>query len=313
MLFDTHAHLNHIRYMDQLPLLMENIRQAGVGKVMNVATGMTSNAFMRVDLEPYSNEADLQIGFAHGLHPSCVGNGADAYLDHEAEKKLRTYARRQGTWAMKTGLDRYYQGNEARQELWFRKIVEISLDAEKPLVIHSREAYEETLKILDEFSSGQQNEKFRGILHCFVGNKEDADEFMKRGFLLGIGGKVTNPKFEGLRETVSKIPLNKIVLETDCPYIRSKGGAKLSSPADLPLIRDTVAALHETSAKRVELVTSYNAERLLCPIRNIYLERTYLNGSIGNGRAKRFEQLWEQMKELDREENRDGETDVEIR
>ncbi len=156
------------------------------------------------------------------------------------------------------GIDRHYEGyNLQRQKDVFKGQIELALEYDLALIIHSRDARDETLYALDQFS----NEKLRGTMHCFEGDLSFAQEALRRGFVLGIGGTVTYPKNNTLREIVKTVELSSIILETDSPYLPPQTmRGKMNSPAHIKTIAEFVAQLRDLPFEEIALTTSSTAK-----------------------------------------------------
>lgn len=179
------------------------------------------------------------------------------------------------------GLD-YYWEKDKKEEMkrGFRKQIELALSMELPIVVHSRDAAEDTLKIISEYypvvgkktlspdicGTGQKiysGDHAPGVIHCFSYSKEIAAEYIKRGFLLGIGGVVTFENAKNIRNVAESIPLSDIVLETDCPYLAPKPfRGQRNNSGLLTYVARKLAELKGTTPEEVINITSRNAVRI---------------------------------------------------
>jgi TatD DNase family protein len=145
------------------------------------------------------------------------------------------------------------------QRYWFRRQLDLAREENKPVVIHSREAAADTMNILKEKNAGDMG----GVIHCYSYSPEQAREYVKMGFFIGIGGVVTFKNSRKLKEVAGDIPLENIVLETDCPYLAPVPyRGKRNSSLYLPLVAEAIAEIRGIDASEVIAVTEKNAERL---------------------------------------------------
>ena len=157
------------------------------------------------------------------------------------------------------GLD-YYWDNESHdtQKEWFIRQLGLARELGLPVIIHSREAAADTFEIMKEYADGLD-----GVIHCFSSSVEMAREYVKRGFYIGVGGVVTFKNSKKLKEVVSDIPLEAIVLETDCPYLAPvPNRGKRNSSLNLTYVAQTIADLKGVSYETVVSKTEENARRL---------------------------------------------------
>jgi TatD DNase family protein len=157
------------------------------------------------------------------------------------------------------GLD-YYWDNTPRdvQEKWFVRQLELARELDLPVIIHSRDAAEDTLRIMKQYGKG-----LRGVIHCFSYSKELADEYVKMGFHIGIGGVVTFKNGKKLKEIAKEIPLERILLETDCPYLAPvPHRGERNSSLYLPYVVQEIAELRGISCDEVVEQTEKNGKNL---------------------------------------------------
>ena len=158
------------------------------------------------------------------------------------------------------GLDYYWpQPDREIQKLWFQRQLDLARELTKPVVIHSRDAANDTIAIMKE----KHAEEIGGVVHCFSYTKEAAEIFVKMGFYIGVGGVVTFKNAKKIKEAVERIPLDRIVLETDCPYLSPVPfRGKRNSSLYIPYIIEEIAKIKQVSAKDIEEATWQNARRL---------------------------------------------------
>lgn len=260
--YDTHAHYRrgfvskrHRDFHERVTEILKEAYQAGVTKIMNVGLDPLLSEYIVHDFANYPwNEAANEMPemyFAVGEHPKSVKNEIFSRQDKEDEKNMMDLCKNKKVRAIKTGLDHSVEMHRwERQEKRFRDWIRVSKKMQLPLILHIRDAFPDALTILDEEAEGKT---YKGVVHCFTGDSETAKQFIERGFLIGIGGKVTDEDNYELRETVKTIPLKSMVLETDCPYVRVKNGPKVSTSADLTVIAKTVVDLRNQGEGGVSL------------------------------------------------------------
>lgn len=270
MFFDTHTHYDDKRFHKILPDLMEELKEKNIVYMINAARNVQSNERMKELGKKYP-----QMRRAVGRHPKDVD--ANPENDEQVIAALKAMLKDPDVCAVgETGFDFHHNADWARQEFWFREQISWAKEYNLPLILHLRGGMEEALAILDEQfekesdaeslqgteHSRTMSRPYRGVFHCFTGDFAIASEYIRRGFLIGIGGKVTNPDNTELREAVKQMPLDVIVLETDCPYLIPYGYKGTNHSLFLPMICDAVAEIKGISAKEVEESTYQNAMRL---------------------------------------------------
>ena len=213
ILIDSHCHIDGSRFDEDREEVIARALGAGVGAMLNVGTGSPSdNSFERtVELA----ENNPSVFAAVGVHP----HDALTYCPEFEERliKLVRSSEKVIAWG-EIGLDYYYDHSpqDVQREV-FRRQIHVARDLELPIIIHSRDANEDTVKILSDECS---QEGFRGgIMHCFGGTPEMAQALLPLGFLISFAGNVTFKNAVDLREAALVVPLEKLLVETDCPYL----------------------------------------------------------------------------------------------
>ncbi|MBQ4482426.1 MAG: TatD family hydrolase [Lachnospiraceae bacterium] len=256
MIFDTHAHYDDEAFEeDRDRLLGEELKAAGIVKVMNVAADTTS-----LDT---TNELSLRfenVYAALGIHPSETEDLSESDMDHIRKLVLENEKVRA---IGEIGFDYHYDspGRDC-QKKWFVRQIELAGELDLPVIIHSRDAAEDTLNIIKEYYPVTKD-KINGVIHCYSYAAQDAREYVKRGFLIGVGGVITFKNARKLKETVESIELENIVLETDCPYLapvpyRGERNCSLY----LPYVVSCIAEIKAVERDVVENITFENAMRL---------------------------------------------------
>lgn len=206
-LVDTHVHLDAEDYRPDLPELLDRARQAGVTRFVTIGAGMgVGSANAAINLA----ETHSDIWCSVGLHP----HDAKVPVMRDQFKDLLQHPRVVAIG--ETGLDFFKEfAPRDLQEQWFRYQIELAHEFKKPLIIHSREAGSECLKILEEMDAKQ----VRGVFHCYSEDGEFAKRLAQINFLVSVPGSVTFKKADKLRAAMEAIPLNQIMLETDGPFL----------------------------------------------------------------------------------------------
>jgi TatD DNase family protein len=251
MFFDTHAHLDIPPLADAEADVVARARAAGVGHLVTVGIDVESSA--------------RAIGIAHrhegvyaavGVHPHDA-----AALSQDALAELERLASCDKVVAVgETGLD-YYRDRCPRdvQRAAFREQIRLARRAGLPVIVHDREAHDDVLSILREESGAEAG----GILHCFSGDADMAREVASMGFLVSIPGTVTYKNAATLADVVRSLPLEKLLIETDCPYLAPvPHRGKPNEPSFVPLVAARIAELKGVTVEDVGRVTTLNARRL---------------------------------------------------
>lgn len=250
MLIDTHCHLDAAEFDADRDAVYAAATAAGVGRI--VVPGVTVNRNFR----PKSTIADYPACVeAYGIHPLYVDQSSLEDLP-----RLRGWLQQAPPVAVgEIGLDFYVAGlNTERQTHYFVEQLKLAREFDLPVLLHVRRAVDPVLKQLRRI--GVRG----GIAHAFNGSRQQADEFIKLGFVLGFGGTMTFDGSTRIHELARTLPLESIVLETDAPDIPPAWlNRGRNSPAELPRIADTLAELRGLSRNEVVAATAANARRIL--------------------------------------------------
>lgn len=184
MIFETHAHYDDEKFDEDRADLLSSMQENGIGRIINVSANLESLENTRKLMEAYPF-----IYGAFGLHPDEVGD-----LNEDVMARMRELCRMEKAVAVgEIGLDYYWdKENHEKQEYWFRRQIALAREEKLPMIIHSREAAADTLRVMKE----EKSEEIGGVIHCFSYSVEMAEEYLKMGFYLGIGGVVTFKKCE---------------------------------------------------------------------------------------------------------------------
>lgn len=251
MIFETHAHYDDEKFDEDSAELLSSMQENGIGRIINVSANLESLENTRKLMEAYPF-----IYGAFGLHPDEVGD-----LNEDVMARMLELCRMEKAVAVgEIGLDYYWdKENHEKQEYWFRRQIALAREEKLPMIIHSREAAADTLRVMKE----EKSEEIGGVIHCFSYSVEMAEEYLKMGFYLGIGGVVTFKNAKKIKEVVQMAPMERILLETDSPYLAPVPyRGKRNSSLYLPYVVQEIAELKGISEEEVIETTEKNAVRL---------------------------------------------------
>lgn len=251
MYFDSHAHLDEACFAEDFEEILTRMAQNQVRGMMNIGCDLPSSERSVQLAERY-----VWVWAAVGSHPD------DA--DKVDEARILTYrklARHPRVKAIgEIGLDYHYEDvpREVQQHA-FRLQMALAEELELPVVVHEREAHGDALAIVDEYPS------VKGVFHCFSGSPELANELVRRGWYIGFTGVVTFKNARKAVETAKAIPLGRILIETDCPYMAPEPyRGRRNDPSYVPLVAQKIAELRGLPAATVAQATWDNARKLFC-------------------------------------------------
>lgn len=252
MIFDSHAHYDDKRFDGDREELLNKLGTLNIGAVVNVASDYKSLSSCR--------KLALEYPFVYstsGIHPSDIKG-----LSDDVFKEIEEYAKDEKCVAIgEIGLDYYWEKDtECRQEQkrWFKAQLDLAQKLDKPVVIHSREACEDTMDMLKIAAK----DGISCVVHCFSYSPEIALEYVKMGYYIGVGGVLTYKNAKKLIDTVKDIPLKSILLETDCPYLTPhpfRGDRNDSTY--LPYVVRKIAGIKGIVEDEVIEVTTQNAKK----------------------------------------------------
>ena len=250
-MIDTHCHLYAEELLGDLELIMERADKVGVNKFyLPAIDSSTHDAMMKLE-ENFAGRCFSMIG----LHPCSVKENYVNELD------VINQLLRQRVFAAigETGLDFYWDTSfKKEQYLALEQQIALALEYELPLILHTRNAMQETIDIIKNYSSTS----LRGIFHCFGGSADEATQIIECGFLLGIGGVVTYKK-SGLAEVLKNIDMENIVLETDAPYLPPVPyRGKRNESSYIIEVAKKLAEIKNITLEEVERITTLNAEKI---------------------------------------------------
>lgn len=250
MIFDSHAHYDDKAFDEDRDDLLSNLAARGIESIVNSGASIGSTTRTIELAEKYAN-----VYAAVGIHPECTGELTEEHLLWLKQQLSHPKAVALG----EIGLDYYWdEPDRAIQKEWFIRQLHLAKEVKKPVVIHSRDAAKDTLDIMRaEYGMG-----YPAYIHCFSYAKEVAREFLEMGCMIGIGGVVTFKNAKKVKETVAYLPMDRLLLETDCPYLApTPHRGERNESSYLKLVVKEIADIKGISAAEVEEITRQNAHR----------------------------------------------------
>lgn len=260
MFFDTHCHLDTQPFDADRDDVLARAHAAGVTRCLNPSYDLASSRRAAA-----LAAARPDVWAAVGVHPNDIGHPDDQCLCEieQLSQQPRVVA------IGEIGLDYHWNTFPRQQQIdGFVRQLQLAQRLHLPVIIHCRDAYEDTLDILSKFKienvklkiRDTSNSQFSILLHSFAGNSQQAELALGRGYYLGIGGPITYPKNESLREIVRDMPLDRLLLETDAPYLSpQKHRGKRNEPSYIPLIAERIAQIRGIGVAELGAATTQNA------------------------------------------------------
>lgn len=251
MIFESHAHYDDEEFDADREELLASLAAHGIGSVVNIGASLAgSEATVKL------SEKYPFIYGAVGVHPSEVEE-----LTEEGIARLRSLCGHEKVVAVgEMGLDYHYpEPDISLQKKWFERQLELAREVKLPVIIHSREAAKDTLDIMRALHA----EEMGGVVHCFSYTRETAREYLNMDYYFGIGGVITFKNAKKLKEAVQYIPMDRILLETDSPYLAPEPHrGERNSSLNLPYVASAISELKGISYEEVVECTEENAKRL---------------------------------------------------
>lgn len=247
-MIDSHGHLNDPKLLEDLTGVLNRSSEAGVSDIIVPGYDIESS---RIGVELAENYGNIYA--LVGIHP----HDADTYND-EVEAELREMLLREKVVGIgEIGLDYYYDNSprDVQKEVFIKQL-KVALEMKVPVAIHSRDAFLDTFNILKEHGKG-----LKGVFHCFSGSVESSKRIIKElGFYISLGGPVTFKKAIEPKEVAASVPLEYLLIETDCPYLAPHPyRGKTNEPSYLPLI---LREIEELRGEKIEEATVLNTRKL---------------------------------------------------
>lgn len=251
MLIDSHVHLDDKRFDGDRDILIENLKSNNIEMVINIGADLETSV-ASVDLaNKYGN-----IYAAVGVHPHSAKE-----VNTMVMEQLKDLASNEKVVAIgEIGLDFYYDNSPRDlQRKWFIEQLKLAKKLDLPVIIHTRDAAGETFDIL----KNNQNGNVRGVLHCYSGSPEMALEYVKMGFHISLGGPVTFKNARVVREVAEAVPIDKLLIETDCPYLTPEPyRGKRNEPMYVKYVAEKIAEIKKVSYEELVKTTNSNTKEL---------------------------------------------------
>lgn len=250
-IFETHAHYEDRQFDEDREELLNSLLENGIDSVVNVSSSLkTVEETLKL-----TREYPFLYG-AVGVHPEEAGELSKESFSWLSNKTMEDKVVAVG----EIGLDYHWpEPAPSVQKLWFERQIGLAREKSLPMIIHSRDAAQDTFDILKSC----QAEEVGGVIHCFSYSKEMAERFLNLGFYLGIGGVVTFKNSKKLKEVVEYAPLERLLLETDCPYMAPvPNRGKRNSSLNLIYVAEEIGRIKNRTAEEIISVTAENAKRM---------------------------------------------------
>lgn len=247
-IFDTHSHYDDKQFNADRSTLLKSVKQNGVCSIVSCGCDIETTEFNK----QLSDEYDFMY-FAAGFHPECLEDADISDLD-----KIKEYAQYKKCVAIgEIGLDYHWMSSsKEKQKEFFTAQIQLAKELDMPVIVHDREAHRDTLDILKENHPN-------GVVHCFSGSKEMAKEIIKLGMYIGLNGVVTFKNARKSLEVIKEIPLERLVLETDCPYLAPEPmRGRRNDSSLIPFIAQKLANELDMDTQTLLDITAENAKRL---------------------------------------------------
>lgn len=251
MFIDSHSHLDDERFNEDRDILIKSLKENKIDLAINVGADLQTSINSVKLADQYDN-----IYATIGVHPHSASE-----VTEETLNQFREMAKNDKVVAIgEIGLDFYYDNSPRDlQRKWFKEQLILAKELKLPVVIHSRDATKETFDIIKEAQDGT----LRGVLHCFSGSVEVAIEYIKLGFYISIGGPVTFKNARVVREVAQAVPLDKLLIETDCPYLTPEPyRGKRNEPKLVSYVAEKIAEIKNISVQELAKTTSKNTKAL---------------------------------------------------
>ncbi|MBW4828416.1 MAG: TatD family hydrolase [Clostridiaceae bacterium] len=251
MLIDSHAHLDDRKFNKDRDRLIKSLKQNDISLVINVGADVSSSIKSVKLADGYEN-----VYAAVGVHPHSAKEMDDSTID-----VLRAFAKRDKVVAIgEIGLDFHYDNSPRNiQRKWFIEQIKLAKELDMPIIVHSRDADQETFDILKE----EADERLRGVLHCYSGSAEMAKDYIDLGFYISLAGPVTFKNARKPKEVAKVVPIDKLLIETDSPYLTPEPHrGKRNEPLYVRHVASMIAELRGMDFEDVGRITSENTKRL---------------------------------------------------
>lgn len=251
MLFDTHAHYDDEKFALDKDEVIEKAYRSGVSYIINAATDIKSCEESLAFARKYE-----YVYAAVGIHPHEVGK-----VDENTLSRIAQLAKEDKVVAIgEIGLDYYYDTAPREiQKHWFAQQINLARELQLPIIVHDRDAHQESMDIIKDNKANEVG----GVFHCYSGSVEMAKELLNYNFYISVGGALTFKNAKKLVEVVSWIPIDRLLIETDCPYLTPEPHrGKRNDSSYVRFVAEKVAQIKQLSFEEVAQVTLENAKKL---------------------------------------------------
>ena len=246
MIIDSHCHLDYEPLINDINKVLLNAKNNNISHLLTIGTGLDSSKKVFDIVEKYEN-----IYGSVGIHPNSTTNHLadlnELLSIKKKSKKIIAFG--------ETGLDYFYKRSEKKDQLYsFEKHIELANSEKVPVIIHTRDADEDTLSIIKKYHL-----KSKFLIHCFTGSLEFAKKVLELGCLISFSGIITFKKSSDLRNVVKYVPIEKMLIETDSPYLSPYPfRGKSNEPANVKIVAETVASIKQITFEEVASSTTKN-------------------------------------------------------
>jgi len=251
MLFDSHAHYDDERFDDDRFSIIRKVHQSGVTYILNASSNVASA------IESISLAQEYEFVYAAvGVHPHHVGE-----INEHTFNFIADFATKPKVVAIgEIGLDYYYDTYpREEQKYWFARQINLARDLKLPVIVHDRDAHMDVMNIV----KAEKAKEVGGVFHCYSGSVEMAKELLKLNFHISVGGSATFKKADRLAEVIRFIPLESLLIETDCPYMTPEPfRGQRNDSSYVRLVAEKIAEIKGTSFEEIAGITMQNAKRL---------------------------------------------------
>lgn len=246
MIIDSHCHLDYEPLINNIDQVLLNAKKENITNLLTIGTSLKSSKKVLEIVNKYPN-----VYGAIGIHPNSTTGNLDKldeiHMLKKKNKKIIAFG--------ETGLDYFYKRSDKKDQIIaFEKHVEFSISEKIPVIIHSRDADDDTISIVKKYYK-----KTNFLIHCFTGNLEFAKNLLNLNCLISFSGIITFKKSNDLRDVVKYVPLEKMLIETDSPYLSPDPfRGKSNEPANVKIVAETVASIKQISFEQVATSTTAN-------------------------------------------------------
>lgn len=251
MIFDSHAHYNDSRFDPDRGEVLASMPENGIGWIMNACSSVGEFDDIKEIIEKYP-----YVYGAAGVHPHEAEDMCDTDMQKIAEFAAHPKVKAIG----EIGLDYFYDHSPREtQRFWFSRQIDLAVQLDMPIIIHDRDAHADTMDILRKHDI----RKIGGVFHCYTGSAEMAKEVLDMNLYIAFGGSLTFKKAQKPIDAARSIPIERIVIETDCPYLTPEPHrGKRNSSLYLPYVAEKLAEIKGMTAEEVIKITADNAKKV---------------------------------------------------